>query len=221
MSQKHQRAAAAAFAALRLLMGKAPLPVVIGIVVLVGVGAWLLPTAQDQPPVVDRAPPRLEAPAEAPDAPRAKAGGVDADQAEGRQSVDQLARECGLESVGRSVYVSPAGVRYRRGSEQGHRLLHLATHTQDNPSRPFSHGVFAGENLPDAVAIVDDAYRQAQAGKRVDVEREGRRTVYRVEMGRRVGYVGGQRGAARGRPAARRIQLVMEGGNLITAYPVK
>lgn len=100
-------------------------------------------------------------------------------------------------------------------------MLHLATHVRDNPSRPYKHGVFDGDGLSEAVAIVDEAYEKASAGRGVEVEREGRRTVYRVEMGRRVGFVGGQWGASRGRPAARRVQLVMEGDRLITAYPVK
>jgi hypothetical protein len=45
--------------------------------------------------------------------------------------------------------------------------------------------------------------------------------VYTIDMGRRVGYVGGRAGAAAGNPAANHIQLVVENGNqVISAYPI-
>jgi len=76
-----------------------------------------------------------------------------------------------------------------------------------------SHGVFAGGR--DAViATIDEAYRLAQAGgSELKVTQQGARTIYTVEMGRTVGYVGGQAGAAMGHPAASQMQLVLEGRN--------
>jgi hypothetical protein len=39
-------------------------------------------------------------------------------------------------------------------------------------------------------------------------------------LGRSVGFVGGQAGAALGNPAASHVRLVLEGTNVITAFPV-
>ncbi|MEN0110724.1 MAG: hypothetical protein AAF805_08365, partial [Planctomycetota bacterium] len=43
---------------------------------------------------------------------------------------------------GRNVYVSPAGLRYTRGSRHDHRIAHVLSHTRDEPGRDGSHGVF-------------------------------------------------------------------------------
>ncbi len=39
-----------------------------------------------------------------------------------------------LKDTGREVYVSPAGLRYTRGSEEGHRLKHIEKHLKDIPT---------------------------------------------------------------------------------------
>lgn len=45
---------------------------------------------------------------------------------------------------------------------------------------------------------------------------------YEIDMGRRVGYVGGQAGAAAGNPAANFIRLIIENGNeVVTAFPFR
>lgn len=49
---------------------------------------------------------------------------------------------------------------------------------------------------------------------------QGTRTVYTVNMGREVGFIGGQLGAAMGNPGAFHIRLVLEGTNVITGFPV-
>ncbi len=74
-----------------------------------------------------------------------------------------------------------------------------------------------------ALGIVDEAWEIAQAGgSRVVVEQQGVRTVYTVDMGRRVGFVGGQVGAAAGNPAASHVRLVIENmRDVITAFPIK
>jgi len=44
---------------------------------------------------------------------------------------------------------------------------------------------------------------------------------YTIDMGWRIGYVGGRLGAAAGNPAASHIRLIIENGtDVITAYPI-
>jgi len=126
-----------------------------------------------------------------------------------------------LRDGSQQTYESPAGLLYRRGSQHGHRLKHLMAHAKDQPDRPGQHGVFDSEQPEEIVAVVDEAYRQAQTGKKVQVEREGERTVYTVDLNRRVGFIGGESGNRRNRPAARHIRLVVEDRNFITAFPYR
>ncbi|MCA9259880.1 MAG: hypothetical protein KDA61_11800 [Planctomycetales bacterium] len=121
----------------------------------------------------------------------------------------------------RAAYESPAGLRYARGSQEGHRILHVLAHTRDEPDRPGSHGVFEVDEASQLVELIDEAYQLAIAGTRVQVEREGERVIYTVDMRRRVGYVGGQTGKRSNHPAAHKVRLVIDERNLITAFPVR
>lgn len=59
-----------------------------------------------------------------------------------------------------------------------------------------------------------------QGGPGVTSVVQGNRTVHTTNMGRRVGYVGGQAGAALRNPGASHTKLVVENGNqVITAFP--
>lgn len=124
-----------------------------------------------------------------------------------------------LRKVGRERYLSPAGVLYTPGSAEGHRLEHLRRHTQDDPGRPGKHGVFDGD-MEGTLATIDKAYEKAQTNQRTTKEVDGDRTIYTVDMGKRVGYVGGRDGNRSRKPMARRVKLVLEGNRLITAYPL-
>jgi len=119
------------------------------------------------------------------------------------------------------IYVSPAGLRYTRGSQHGHRLKHLMAHAQDQPDRPGQHGVFQSNNVTEVVALVDEAYRLALAGKNTHIEEEGNRTIYTINLGRQIGFIGGESGNRRGKPAARHLKLVLEGKNFVTAFPYR
>ena len=66
-----------------------------------------------------------------------------------------------LTEIGRSRYESPAGLVYGPGSEEGHRLKHIAKHLEDQPNRPGSHGVFRGDMKAFLIEI-DDAYTRAK-----------------------------------------------------------
>lgn len=126
----------------------------------------------------------------------------------------------GLTEVRPNVFVSPAGLEYGEGSAEGHRLSHLMRHAEDSPGRPI-HGVFEGSR-EEILALLDEVWQTAQSRGPPDVEREvqGGRTVYTVNVGRKIGYVGGRSGSRRGFPPCRAVKLVLEGTAVITAYPV-
>jgi hypothetical protein len=125
-----------------------------------------------------------------------------------------------LRALGGGAWESAAGLRYGPGSAQGNRVLHVLEHAADIPGRASPHGVFAG-GRGSVIGTIDETYCLARAGgSRVSVAQQGVRTVYTVDMGRSVGFVGGQTGAALGNPAASHIRLVLEGTDVITAFPV-
>ena len=123
-----------------------------------------------------------------------------------------------LRDTGSKRYVSPQGLMYTPGSAEGHRLEHLRRHTEDQPNRAGSHGVFDGE-MAGALKTIDRAYDRAKKNQKTTKKTERGRTIYTVDMGGRVGYVGGRTGKQRRNPMARRVQLVLEGNRVITAYP--
>ena len=125
-----------------------------------------------------------------------------------------------LREVGRGVYESPAGLRFTRGSRQGHRLDHVMTHSRDAPNRAGQHGVFDANDAAGVVAVLDEAYERAITGRDVSTRKDNGRTVHTVDLRRRIGYVGGQSGNQQGHPVAKHIRLVLEDNRVITAYPV-
>ncbi len=126
-----------------------------------------------------------------------------------------------LTKVGRDEFVSPAGLHYSRGSQHGHRLRHLEAHTRDEPHRVGSHGVYNTTDIAKVIQLIDEAYRQARRGERTRKEYEEGREVYLVNLGRPIGYVGGESGARQGNPPAKKLRLVLEGDQVITAFPVR
>ncbi|QDT94402.1 hypothetical protein [Gimesia algae] len=127
-----------------------------------------------------------------------------------------------LRDLGGKVWESAAGLKYGPGSQEKHRLLHVMKHAEDQPDRPGKHGVFAGEGVrKNVLALIDEAYLKALAGGKSIVKKsEGTRVVYTVDMGRPVGYVGGRVGNQQGKPKAYKIRIVLDGTNLITAFPL-
>ena len=124
-----------------------------------------------------------------------------------------------LSSQSRATYQSPAGLRYTRSSQHGHRLKHLLAHATDQPDRPGQHGVFDSDDAVEVVGLVDEAFRQALAVIATRVDFEAEQTVYTVNCGSRIGYLGGESGKRRGHPAASYLRLVIEENRLITAFP--
>lgn len=124
-----------------------------------------------------------------------------------------------LREVSSNRYQSPEGLLYTPGSAEGHRLNHLERHTKDMPSRPGSHGVFDGE-MEGALKTIDRAYQRAKKNQKTTKKVDDGRTIYTVDMGGRVGYVGGRDGKRRRNPMARRVRIVLDGNRVITAYPM-
>lgn len=124
-----------------------------------------------------------------------------------------------LKDLGDERYVSPAGLMFTRGGVEGHRLDHLERHTVDDPQRPGKHGVFDG-GMEGALATIDRAYKRALTGAKTTKEVEEGRTIYTVDMGSRVGYIGGRDGNRQNKPMARRVKMVLDKDRVITAYPL-
>jgi len=124
-----------------------------------------------------------------------------------------------LREVSNNRYLSPAGLLYTPGSAEGHRLEHLRRHTKDDPTRPGRHGVFDGE-MEGALKTIDLAYQRAKKGQRTTKKEDRGRTIYTVDMGSRVGFVGGRDGNRKRKPMARRVRIVLEENRFITAYPL-
>ncbi|MCA9133638.1 MAG: hypothetical protein KDA45_10805 [Planctomycetales bacterium] len=124
-----------------------------------------------------------------------------------------------LTEVAADDYLSAAGLRYARGSQEGHRLKHLERHLRDDPQRPGRHGVFFGD-LGQALRWIDDVYIRGRSGAEGTLQRdEGERTVYEASFPQPVGYIGGRDGKRSQNPEARRIRLVTDGNRFITAFP--
>jgi len=125
-----------------------------------------------------------------------------------------------LRDIGRGVKMSSAGLRYGPGSREGHRLEHIKRHASDMPTRPI-HGVFDGGETR-MLTTIDEAYLLIKKkSKRVSSKRDGGRTVYEVDLGKRIGYIGGQSGKRQGKPACNHVRLVLEGNSVITAFPFR
>jgi hypothetical protein len=123
-----------------------------------------------------------------------------------------------LRDTGGKRYVSPSGLMYTPGSAEGHRLEHLRRHTKDMTSRPV-HGVFDGE-MEGALKTIDLAFERAKKNQKTTKSSEDGRTIYTVDMGKRIGFVGGQSGRRKRNPMARRVKLVLSGNRVITAFPL-
>ena len=108
---------------------------------------------------------------------------------------------------------------YVRGSEDGHRLKHVLQHAKDNLDKPV-HGVYSG-GRDQILAWIDKAYLKGkQGGKGTRVENQGGRTVYTVDLGEKIGFVGGQVGERKRHPDCRYLRLVIQNNNeVVTAYP--
>ncbi|MEZ6066944.1 MAG: hypothetical protein R3B90_14860 [Planctomycetaceae bacterium] len=123
-----------------------------------------------------------------------------------------------LTEIGRGDLRSTAGLIYRKLRSE-HRVEHVMRHSEDDQSRPI-HGVFDGDR-EEILALIDEAWMMAQqrGPPAVRKEQQDDRTVYMIDLGRKIGYIGGQSGKRQRNPACRHLQLVVEDNEVITAYP--
>ena len=118
----------------------------------------------------------------------------------------------------RDRFRSTAGLMYVPGSRDGHRLKHVLKHAKDDTSKPV-HGVFKGDR-DQILAWIDIAYEKGRkGGKGVNKSKQYDRDVYIVDMGKNIGFMGGQVGERKNHPPCRYLQLVLEDNEVITAYP--
>jgi len=96
------------------------------------------------------------------------------------------------------------------------RAAHVALHEAENASK-MAHGVFLG----DSQALTNEAWSIAQARGITPIS-EGGVDIYRVPMGRDIGYAGGANAGEMAQVPHRTIEIITRGGTneLITAYPV-
>ncbi len=126
-----------------------------------------------------------------------------------------------LKLIGKNVFRSTAGLVYRPGSPDGHRLKHILKHARDDLQKPV-HGVFEGDR--DAILRwIDVAWiRAGKGGKLVRKRRQNDRTAWTVNMQERIGYTGGKKGQSGRKSQCQYLRLVLEddGETVVTAYPV-
>jgi hypothetical protein len=116
-------------------------------------------------------------------------------------------------------FLSPEGLVYTPGSEEGHRLRHIEKHLQDDPGRPGRHGVFHG-TLDEVLRRIDEAYRMGrEKNPNVRIREEDGRKVYEATFEKTIGYIGGRDGKRSGNPATKRMRMVLDGQRVITAFP--
>ena len=137
-----------------------------------------------------------------------------------RTSGDSVDLKYGLlKEIGEEVYLSPAGLRYTKGSDEGHRLKHVEKHLSDQPDRPGSHGVFYGD-MPQVLRWIDEAFEASERGDRgVSSRQDQGMTVIEMRFDKPIGFVGGQTGKRKNHPDADRLRLVIDKDRVITAFP--
>jgi hypothetical protein len=119
-----------------------------------------------------------------------------------------------LKSIGRDRFESTAGLVYNQ-----YRIDHVMLHAQDDTTKP-SHGVFDLTTQAEVLSLVDEAYELSKKGRppQVVIEDEGDRTTYMVNMNRKIGHSGGKGGGNR---PLNRLKIVLEGNEVVTAFPQK
>jgi hypothetical protein len=118
-----------------------------------------------------------------------------------------------LRQTDSGTFESPGGLVYGPDPLFGSRVQHVLNHTSDNAARSGDFGVFdVGDTPCDVFYLLDEAWRKVQSGDSI-TRSQGARTAYDVDMGRTIGYAGGQGGAAAGNPQAFWVRLVVEAPN--------
>lgn len=126
-----------------------------------------------------------------------------------------------LTEIGKNKFKSPAGLVYTMGPGGEHRIDHVLRHGNDMPNRPV-HSVFSGDR-DTILMVIDEGFRLVQSQpQQVKTNRERNRTEYTIDMQRKIGFEGGQKGKRKGFPALKRLKLILQDKtNVVTAYPYR
>ena len=124
-----------------------------------------------------------------------------------------------LKEVGKNRFESPAGLIYKPGSEEGHRLKHIERHLKDIPDRPGSHGVFDGSMVEFLIAIDDAVTRAKRKLKGTSMEEDGEAMVYEASFDKPIGFLGGETGKRKKNPKVKKMRVVIQDDAVITAFP--
>jgi hypothetical protein len=189
--------------------------------------------AKDDPEIESKSPHKPKASSKTSDPPanksQAKSNGTDKsngtesakkststakDQETPPQSVEDYLKE-----VGKNRFESPAGLLYKPGSEEGHRLKHIERHLKDIPDRPGSHGVFEGTMLEFLMAIDDAVTRAKRKLKGTSMEEDDGAMVYEAAFDKSIGFLGGETGKRKKNPKVKKMRVVVRDDAVITAFP--
>ena len=124
-----------------------------------------------------------------------------------------------LKEVGKNRFESPAGLIYKPGSEEGHRLKHIERHLKDIPDRPGSHGVFDGSMVEFLIAIDDAVTRAKRKLKGTSMEEDDGAMVYEASFDKPIGFLGGETGKRKKNPKVKKMRVVVQDDAVITAFP--
>ncbi|MFN7706481.1 MAG: hypothetical protein ACK5OH_00590, partial [bacterium] len=124
-----------------------------------------------------------------------------------------------LKQVGKNRFESPAGLIYKPGSEEGHRLKHIERHLKDIPDRPGSHGVFDGSMVEFLMAIDDAVTRAKRKLKGTSMEEDDGAMVYEASFDKPIGFLGGETGKRKKNPKVKKMRVVIQDDAVITAFP--
>ena len=124
-----------------------------------------------------------------------------------------------LKEVGKNRFESPAGLIYKPGSEEGHRLKHIERHLRDIPERPGSHGVYEGSMVEFLIAIDDAVTRAKRKLKGTSMEEDGEAMAYEASFDKPIGFLGGETGKRKKNPKVKKMRVVIQDDAVITAFP--
>ena len=122
-------------------------------------------------------------------------------------------------------WTSPRGLHYGLDPDPniGTPVNHVLRHTADDLSRR-THGVFSVSSREEPFRLIDEAYTMASSGAanaRLVQPLHAGRQIWDVNMGRVMGYVGGQLGQQVGNSLTQYVRLIVDNGNeLVSAFPV-
>ncbi len=124
-----------------------------------------------------------------------------------------------LKEVGKNRFESPAGLIYKPGSEEGHRLKHIERHLRDIPERSGSHGVYEGSMVEFLIAIDDAVTRAKRKLKGTSMEEDDGAMVYEASFDKPIGFLGGETGKRKKNPKVKKMRVVIQDDAVITAFP--